>query len=530
MKRNETRQGRRSIGRSLLAGLVLAPSAAAQELLWYRDGPDTRTRNFVGWVGPGPDLDGDGVGEVLASDMFYDTNRGAVFVYSGVDGELIERIDGADPNALFGNHHTLIPDRDGDGVDDIIVGAQGDSSIINESGRVYLYSGATRTVIHAFDPILNQDCLRSGILFPDWDGDGVEDYIVSAPCYPDPAPPYNIGYIRVHSGVDYAELWYGYGAGTGYYLGTDIACAGDTDGDGVADLLAGAPGGGFEGRGEAYIYSGRTHEILHTLRSSSANPSSFGGAVAAPGDLDGDGCADVLAAGHCTTFTGKTCDGEVVLFSGKTGAELHRWQGLSDDEKFGFRVDALGDLDGDGFSEILVGAYGAFDGDGRVYLFSGRTRRLLYLHEEHHTEQDVFGWAARGVGDVNQDGIPDYGVGAKGYQNSDGDYIGRLYVFAGNDFWLQANCKQCNEGDSVDLHLRGGEPDAFSLLAVVAVDGTPTFHPLAFQRLDTHGEATFTATVPPGLSGHTISTQAWTTRTITQGPPKDSSPATIEVL
>ena len=86
------------------------------------------------------------------------------------------------------------------------------------------------------------------------------------------------------------------------------------------------------------------------------------------------------------------------------------------------------------------------------------------------------------------------------------------------------------KADTVDLHLRGGEPDAFSLLAVVAVDGNPVFHPLAIQRLDTNGEATFTATVPPGLSGHTVSTQAWTTRTITQGPPKDSSPATIEVL
>ena len=225
-------------GLALFALLADSPSAGAQDLLWLRDGPDTRTRRFVGWLSPGPDIDGDGVGEVLASDMFYDANRGAVFVYSGVDGCFLERLDGADSGALFGTRHALIPDRNGDGVDDLIVGAMGDSSAINDSGRVYLYSGATRQVIHAFDPILNQDCLFNGILFPDWNGDGVEDFVVAAPCYPDPAPPYNIGYVRVHSGVDYSELWYGYGAGTGYRLGTAIACAGDTNGDGVADLLA----------------------------------------------------------------------------------------------------------------------------------------------------------------------------------------------------------------------------------------------------------------------------------------------------
>jgi hypothetical protein len=189
---------------------------------------------------------------------------------------------------------------------------------------------------------------------------------------------------------------------------------GDVDRDGVTDVVVSATTNPPLGstRGKLYVYSGRSGRLL--WRRDGERGWVLGTSVEAAGDVDRDGVPDVVA--------GAPGAGLALVLSGRDGREIRRLAGDSAEGYFGAAVAGLGDVDGDGFGDVVVGASATgvkLRGAGRVIVFSGRTgARLLTLDGER--ENDAFGSAvAGGNGRLLAVGAPGAGP----------THRGRVYVF-----------------------------------------------------------------------------------------------------
>lgn len=210
------------------------------------------------------------------------------------------------------------------------------------------------------------------------------------------------------------------------YFGYSVAAVGDVDADGTPDVVVGAAGDSTN-VGRAYLFSGSSGELLHSL--SSPNPEEeglFAKMLTGVGDVNGDGRPDILA--------GAIGETRAYLFSGTDGSRLRTFSSPTDaDDHFG-QVAAPGDVNGDGTPDLLVGASLASvdgrDGAGRVYLYDGSSgRRMQVFTEPTPTENGHFGYFVVGVGDVNEDDVPDVAVGAAEGPKAGG----QVHVFSGAD-------------------------------------------------------------------------------------------------
>jgi hypothetical protein len=219
-------------------------------------------------------------------------------------------------------------------------------------------------------------------------------------------------------------------------FGHQVVWAGDLDADGIADLLVGAPAEGAVGRVHLIAAeAGQGVRVRRTLEGGSSGER-FGTCVTAIGDLNGDGHPD-LALGATLSDLNLPDAGCVFIFHGGPGMDttadlvLH---GTRSGQLFGFSI-ASGDFNGDGASDVLVGApldtqAGASIGRAFVY-FGGRgmdARPDLEISSAVPSSQ--FGVSVRGIGDFNGDGHDDFAVGAN-WDDSRAPYAGRVYVYFG---------------------------------------------------------------------------------------------------
>jgi hypothetical protein len=247
----------------------------------------------------------------------------------------------------------------------------------------------------------------------DWDGDGQGDFIIGIPG-DDWAPTgaVDAGRARVYSGASGASIGGHAGTLAGERVGTSVSGEGDVDGNGIHDIVFGAPGGGsgasgFTPTGMVYVGLGGTLGSYLVYGDSSGDR--FGESVASGLDVDGDG-KDELLVGAPFDDDGGTDAGSVRLRSLATGVTLHTWHGEAPGDRLGTSVASSGDLDGDGVRDVLAGA--TEDGGsaaGRVQAFGSATHaELLRLVGDPASR---FGSAVADAGDFNRDGLPDVAAG-----------------------------------------------------------------------------------------------------------------------
>jgi len=354
----------------------------------------------------GGDVDLDGQADFVIG------GRDLALVISGATGDPIWTLESGTGLAGFGYAVALAGDMNGDGHAEILVGAPLLNGTDGTSSSAFVYSGATGTLLRAHDYANSDFSGRSVAGLGDTDFDGVADYAVCGPTGPG---------LVVYSGASGAQrfavsVWSSTPIPEWPFHvpapGRPIAGVKDVDGDGRADILVGRPNHASAiptlYAGSASVQSGADGSTLFTISTETITPT-FGSAVAALGDLDGDG-RDELVVGGGGHWTGDPWKpGHAELVDGANGAVLHTFRGLHLDDRFGSSVAALGDVDGDGAPDLLVGAPN--HGPGYAQIFSGLSRRtLLTIDGQRRGEQ--FGTATAGAGDLNDDGVPDVAIGA----------------------------------------------------------------------------------------------------------------------
>jgi len=353
------------------------------------------------------DVNGDGYSDVIIGSYLFDggqSNEGRTFLYLGSESGLLASpswtSEPDQASAWFGYSAASAGDVNGDGYGDVIVGADGwDNEDISE-GRAWLYLGSSGGLgAPAWSVEGNQEGAHLGSSVAtagDVNGDGFSDVLIALPAYDNGES--NEGVVWVFHGSDG-----GIGASpsrvieanqTDASFGTRVATAGDVNGDGFSDVIVGATGydGGQQEEGKAFVYHGGATGLAAlaawTTESDQAL-AQLGWAVATAGDLNGDGYSDVVVGAHFYD-NGENNEGKVWVYHGSPaglGAPVWSTEGGQAGAVYGISVGTAGDVNGDGFSDLIVSAADydyAFNGEGAVWIFLGnssdglhRTRRQL---------------------------------------------------------------------------------------------------------------------------------------------------------
>ena len=421
-RRLRARAARASIASTVLAVAPVAQSfVECTRVLHTLDGESAGDQ--FGWVSaPVPDIDGDGVSEVIVGAPTAPfSGRGKIYVYSGLTAAELFQAEGPS-GSLLGNSVRAAGDVDGDGVCDVIAGAPGSFG----PGRAFVYSGADGSVIFTLQEGGSGSSYGDAVAgLGDVTDDGVPDLAVGATGIDGGA-----GRVYVHSGCDGSIVWEIDGEAAGDNFGSGVASALDVTGDGREDLVVGAPGGGTANRGKAYVYDVANQVLLWDAEAAPTGVNFGQFFVAGVGDASGDGVSDVYVGDFNDTTSGPGT-GRAYLFDGVTGDELFSVPG--DDANDGFGIGrGAGDVDGDGRADLLMCSWvdddGALDA-GQAKVLSGLDGSVLRVITSA-TPGDTFGFDAHGMGDVDGDGRLDYFVTAA-WNDELGNDRGRCYLVAG---------------------------------------------------------------------------------------------------
>jgi len=361
------------------------------------------------------DVNHDGHADVIVGAIFASPPArmaaGQATVFSGKDGSVLYKLNGLAPGDAFGWSTAGAGDVNKDGYADLIVGAYlADPLVRLSAGRARVFSGKDGSVLHTFNGLASADMFGWSVAGAgDVNRDGHADLIVGA-CG---AGNYT-GQTRVFSGKDGSVLYTFNGLAAGDGFGRAVAGAGDVNKDGHDDFIVGASGAGASRAGQATVFSGRDGSVLQTFNGL-VNGDGFGVSTAGAGDVDKDGFPDLIVGAAYASPGGRRLAGQAMVFSGRDGRVLYTFNGLAAGDYFGASAAGGGDVDLDGFADLVIGAFAADPGGrmdaGQATVFSGQDGRVLYTFDGL-AAGDGFGRSVAGAGDVNRDIFPDLVIGA----------------------------------------------------------------------------------------------------------------------
>jgi hypothetical protein len=364
------------------------------------------------------DVDGDKIADFTTSAPTYPvegTSGGRVYLYSGRSGKLLWQHTGIRGEQL-GTGIEAAGDTNRDGVPDVIAGGPG-------SGHAYVLSGRDGKVLLALGEgktsiVFGRHTSTAG----DMNGDGHADVFVGAP-----GDANGAGSATVFSGKDGTVLLALSGEKAGDAFGSTLAASGTQ-----RLLMVGAPGAGPRGTGRVYVYRGLKGKPDFTMDSDETGGAFGAMFLSVVGDVNADRTDDLYVSDWANNARGRAT-GRAYVYSGVDGKLLFTHTGEVAGDGFGIGVADAGDVDGDGADDLILGAWqhasGALSG-GRVYVYSGRTRKLLRTIT-CRTPGDTFGFDTTSLGDVDGDGAIDFLI-TSGWSGVNGFQSGRLFVIAGD--------------------------------------------------------------------------------------------------
>jgi len=390
------------------------------------------TNNLFGIsVSSAGDVNNDGFSDVIVGAYTYSSNTGRAYIYFGgssMNNVADVTMTGETTENFFGRSVSKAGDVNSDGFSDVIVGAYGYST---NTGRAYIYFGGS-SMNNVADVIMTGEAINnyfgeSVSTAGDVNGDGPSDVIVGASGY-----SANTGRAYIYFGGssmnNVADVNLN-GETTGNFLGASVSSAGDVNDDGYSDVIVGAYGYSSN-TGRAYIYEGglpMNNSADVTMTGEAVN-NRFGISVSSAGDMNGDGYSDVIVGAYqYLTSIGRA----YIYFGGSSmnnSADL-TMTGETTSNYFGTSVSEAGDVNADGYSDVIVGATGYSSNTGRVYLYDYHSNGGIIsdITMTGAAASNVFGGCVSSAGDVNDDGYSDVIVGAWGYSSN----TGRAYIFFG---------------------------------------------------------------------------------------------------
>ena len=382
--------------------------------------------SFALSVSDAGDFNGDGYSDLIIGAAYYSSDTGRAYIFYG--GALMNNVTdfvmtGEAPNNYFGTSVSGAGDVNGDGYSDVFIGAPGFSSA---TGRAYLYYGGA--VMNNAAVILTGKAEFSSFAVSvsdagDFNGDGYSDLITGAQFGGTGSSGTAYVYTNTVTGVDIPDIT-AIGESAFNFLGYSVSSAGDVNDDGYSDVIVGAYKYS-ETTGRAYIYYGGS--LMNNVADVTMTFGNlFGFSVSGAGDVNGDGFDDVIVGSHLyNSYTGRA-----MIFYG--AAEMDNvpdvtMYGEFINSYFGYSVSGAGDLNNDGYSDVIVGAYGGETGVSRAYIFNGGVV-MDNVADVTMSAGNYFGFSVSGAGDVNDDGFSDVIVSSHLYNS----YTGRASIYFGS--------------------------------------------------------------------------------------------------